>query len=108
MDYSEKLKDPHWQKKRQEVFAEKGNHCLECHSEEFIEIYHTKYTTPDPWDEPTENLIPLCECCHVLTHDEHIGPQRKAERSGSDEPQSLREIIPEFIDRLTSSWCADG
>lgn len=64
--YSEKLKDPRWQKKRLEIF-ERDNwtcqHC--CHTEWTLAIHHLRYIPGiEPWDYPAELLITLCEYCH--------------------------------------------
>ena len=29
-----------------------------------LEVHHKRYTTPDPWDEPPENLETRCANCH--------------------------------------------
>lgn len=65
--YSEKLKDPRWQKKRLEVFNAAGWRCQECRAEDqSLNVHHTLYPTgcEGPWDVPSELLLCLCETHH--------------------------------------------
>jgi hypothetical protein len=64
--YSEKLKDPRWQKKRLEIFKRDGWACRYCFdSESMLAIHHTFYKANcDPWDYPDESLVTLCRSCH--------------------------------------------
>lgn len=62
--YSEKLRDPRWQKKRLEVLEEYGWKCHSCGSDsEEIHVHHPYYKKGlEPWEY--ENLLPLCDKCH--------------------------------------------
>jgi len=64
--YSEKLKDPRWQKKRLEVFQRAGFKCEACgDGEETLQVHHLVYVTGgEPWDSPIEDLESLCQTCH--------------------------------------------
>ena len=63
--YSEKLKDPRWQRKRLEIFRRDNWECQHCHSkDEQLQVHHKEYTVENPWDEDDKNLITLCEDCH--------------------------------------------
>jgi len=66
MKYSEKLKDPRWQKKRLEIFERDGWECKSCEKKSnTLHVHHKVYhPTKVPWDIPSENLITLCEDCH--------------------------------------------
>lgn len=66
MTYSEKLRDPRWQKKRLEAFNRWGFRCLECGDQKsHLQIHHRYYVAGRmPWDYPTDCLTPLCEDCH--------------------------------------------
>jgi len=67
MDYSQKLKDPRWQKKRLKIFERDGWACRYCKNEtKSLEVHHLRYTIPDPWDENDSNLVTLCDDCHRL------------------------------------------
>lgn len=64
MNYSEKLKDPRWQKRRLEVFEKAGWKCCVCGStEDTLHVHHLKYVG-EPWDCPDGLLECLCEDCH--------------------------------------------
>ena len=64
--YSEKLKDPRWQKKRLEIFERDGFTCQSCtDAGSTLHIHHIKYIRgKEPWDYPSNHLITLCHICH--------------------------------------------
>ena len=66
MKYSDKLKDPRWQKKRLEILERDEWSCQICHdTESTLHVHHRRYfTDKDPWDYPDGILITLCEDCH--------------------------------------------
>lgn len=68
MTYSEKLKDPRWQKKRLEILSRDQFRCQLCFENEApLHVHHKNYQPrAAPWDYPGENLITLCEGCHEL------------------------------------------
>lgn len=64
--YSEKLKDPRWQKKRLEVLERDGFMCQMCACGEPLQIHHIKYITGlEPWDYDPKFLVALCAWCHA-------------------------------------------
>lgn len=64
MTYSEKLKDPRWQKKRLQVLEAAGWKCEYCGLGDMtLHVHHLKYTG-EPWDAPAEDLEVLCEEHH--------------------------------------------
>jgi hypothetical protein len=70
MTYSEKLKDPRWQKKRLEIFNRDNWTCLKCGSStKTLVVHHLKYKS-DPWEIEDEFLKTLCEDCHNESHDD--------------------------------------
>ena len=75
--YSEKFKDPRWQKRRLEILNRDEWACQKCFDdEETLHIHHIWYEKgKDPWDYPDECLITLCKTCH----EEEFEHQRKAE-----------------------------
>ncbi len=75
--YTEKLKDPRWQKKRLEVLERDGWACRICENkEDTLHVHHTYYKSGvDPWDYPRSSLLTLCEECH----EENTGAVRRAE-----------------------------
>lgn len=64
--YSEKLKDPRWQKKRLEVFKRDEFTCQKCYDDEStLHVHHRYYIKgKDPWDYPLDAFVTLCEECH--------------------------------------------
>jgi len=77
--YSEKFKDPRWQKKRLQVLERDNWECQICHdTENTLNIHHRYYKKDtDPWDYPSESLITLCEDCHEI----ETAERPKSERS---------------------------
>jgi hypothetical protein len=71
MTYSEKLKDPRWQKKRLEIFKRDKFTCQLCTDKEnTLVVHHKKYINgKEPWDYKNEFLITLCEKCHEKLKD---------------------------------------
>ncbi len=67
MNYSEKLRDPRWQKKRLEILKRDKFSCTLCRDKETtLHVHHKKYTG-NPWDAPNEDLVTHCEHCHSFT-----------------------------------------
>jgi hypothetical protein len=68
-NYSDKLKDPRWQKKRLEIFERDEFSCVCCGSENnSLQVHHKIYIKgKEPWEYDNEYLITLCEDCHEKT-----------------------------------------
>jgi hypothetical protein len=66
--YSEKLKDPRWQRKRLEILDRDNFTCRHCRSKsETLHVHHSFYKkNADPWDYDSKHLVSLCEECHGL------------------------------------------
>lgn len=63
--YSNKLKDPRWQKLRLLVLNRERFTCQVCGSTtKTLHVHHLIYSGRDPWDAPPETLECLCEDCH--------------------------------------------
>lgn len=64
MTYSEKLKDPRWQKKRLKIMERDNFTCVICTDQQTtLHIHHMKYSG-NPWDAPDSDLITVCKFCH--------------------------------------------
>lgn len=64
--YSEKLKDPRWQKKRLEVMSRDEFKCRLCWDDKTtLHVHHTKYNG-EPWEADSDCLVTLCEHCHFI------------------------------------------
>lgn len=71
MTYSEKLKDPRWQRKRLEIMQRDGFKCCECgDTTKTLHVHHSNgYRNGlDPWEYADGELQTLCEPCHSSTH----------------------------------------
>jgi len=79
--YSEKLRDPRWQKKRLQVMERDKFRCRICHSTEItLNVHHIKYEKIEPWEYGDKNLVTLCENCHgVVKHCETRGQRHSFE-----------------------------
>lgn len=68
MKYSDKLKDPRWQKKRLEILQRDDFSCRKCSDMSSTLHIHHKYYTKDvePWDYKDDCFITLCDTCHLL------------------------------------------
>lgn len=69
MTYSEKLKDPRWQRRRLEILERDGWKCRQCESEDrTLHVHHCYYIKGrEPWEYAEELLFSLCENCHTYT-----------------------------------------
>jgi hypothetical protein len=69
MTYSEKLKDPRWQKKRLEVLQRFSFSCCYCGStEKTLHVHHRYYISGrEPWNYPISAYESLCFECHEST-----------------------------------------
>lgn len=64
--YSEKLKDPRWQKVRLQVLSRDSWKCRSCDcADKTLHVHHSYYVAGrDPWDYPASALVSLCKDCH--------------------------------------------
>jgi len=69
MTYSEKLRDPRWQRKRLEIMNRDCFRCQRCHTDTTtLNVHHRAYLkNRDPWDYQDHMLTTLCETCHERT-----------------------------------------
>lgn len=70
MTYSEKLKDPKWQRLRLLIFERDKWTCQSCGRTDLpLNIHHIKYISgKDPWEYEEHFLITYCEVCHETEH----------------------------------------
>jgi hypothetical protein len=70
MNYSEKLKNPKWQRRRLEILEDRDWTCERCRSKEkTLNVHHSVYHKGfDPWEYSNDDLIVLCEDCHKTIH----------------------------------------
>jgi hypothetical protein len=67
--YTEKLKDPRWQKKRLQIMERDNFTCQKCESTtETLNVHHRHYRKgADPWDYEDWVFQTLCQPCHEKT-----------------------------------------
>jgi hypothetical protein len=68
MTYSDKLKDPRWQRKRLEIMERDQFTCVLCGSKtKSLNVHHIAYhRNEDPWMTNRNLLITMCEDCHKV------------------------------------------
>lgn len=66
--YSEKLKNPAWQKKRLEILDRDKWTCQFCADKDTtLHVHHTEYKG-DPWQIESSKLKTVCDHCHHILH----------------------------------------
>lgn len=69
-EYSDKLKDPRWQRKRLEIFQRDNFTCFSCGATDLtLHVHHFKYDKSGlPWEGDDEDKKTVCEPCHKRIH----------------------------------------
>lgn len=69
--YSEKLKDPRWQKKRLQIMERDEFTCQGCGDKtSTLNVHHTAYIkNKEVWNYDDIMLVTLCETCHQINHE---------------------------------------
>lgn len=69
--YSDKLKDPRWQKRRLDIMNRDSFTCQWCFSGDKMLVVHHRYYLPktEPWDYNDSCLITICQDCHETEHE---------------------------------------
>lgn len=64
--YSEKLRNPKWQRKRLDILQRDEFACVGCgDTESTLHVHHCYYEKgKEPWEYADSSLITLCEHCH--------------------------------------------
>lgn len=85
--YSEKLKDPRWQRKRLEIMERDSFKCVKCGSDKTeLQVHHKTYKSgAEPWEYPDDNFETMCVNCHKLNHHK----VRITENDGIINPEDL-------------------
>ena len=65
-EYSKKLRDPRWQKKRLQIFERDEWSCVRCgDTGAELQVHHKEYIeSKNPWESPDNDLETLCKNCH--------------------------------------------
>ncbi len=77
MTYSEKIKDPRWQRKRLEIFARDDFTCRNCKDTTSpLTVHHLCYfPKTDPWEYDGDFLVTLCENCHENGYTDRVSSE---------------------------------
>lgn len=63
--YAEKLRDPRWVEKRNQIRSRAGGACEECGKSGSVEVHHCCYVRGwQPWEYPDHLLKCVCRGCH--------------------------------------------
>lgn len=91
--YSDKLKDPRWQKKRLEILQRDEWKCRVCGGKDkSLHIHHCIYSK-EPWDAPNWSLISLCEECHSMRQECENEVKRMLSSANYGQLCSIRDLI---------------
>jgi 5-methylcytosine-specific restriction endonuclease McrA len=114
--YSEKLKDPRWQRKRLEIMQRDGFACRVCDdTTSTLHVHHIRYIKGrEPWEYKDFYFVTLCADCHLAEENEikaKVPPPQTVnvpKLFAEDEPEDLdddlrREATPEELDAFFSS-----
>ena len=73
--YGAALLDERWKKRRMEILSRDNHQCVNCKSQEKLQVHHRQYhfqiklrKFKEPWDYPSTLMITLCEKCHKRGH----------------------------------------
>lgn len=69
--YSDKLRDPRWQRMRLQIMERDRFHCVECGSgDNTLNVHHGCYLPGlAPWEYEAHLLHTVCESCHERAQD---------------------------------------
>lgn len=69
-EWSEKLLDPRWQKKRLEMLSAAEWMCCKCYdSQATLHVHHLFYDGREPWEYEEGEMTVLCDVCHQGEHE---------------------------------------
>lgn len=102
MTYSERLRDPRWQKKRLQIFERDNWCCKFCASKDKnLQVHHVIYSKRDPWDYPDYLYQTVCEDCHQLR-------QELTDKIVSAVRIAIKEIPTERLAVSAQRLCGDA
>ena len=104
--YSDKLKDPRWQKMRLFVLERDNWTCQRCFDDKnTLHVHHIRYEKgKEPWDIDHDYLITLCKDCHEHETENYAIVMKtfldiiQSRRMLSDELFTLAEMVNEMDD----------
>lgn len=111
MSYSDKLKDPRWQRMRLEVMGRDGFRCRDCgRDDQSLHVHHCFYEKGDPWETGANFLLTLCDSCHESRGTLEIDARRmlaqitvKLKASGGLFGNDLKAFVSSLADFATAT-----
>jgi 5-methylcytosine-specific restriction endonuclease McrA len=80
-EYSEKLLDPRWKRKRFDIISRDDFKCVICNYRGKLHVHHRQYHFSEinnsfinPWEYEDHLLITLCKWCHKKGHKMYVIP----------------------------------
>ena len=102
MTYSEKLRDPRWQRKRLEILTRDNWQCQSCGSKDKpLQVHHLVYSKLDPWEYPDYVFQTLCDDCHQVRHE-------MVDRLVDALRISLRDVPTQRLQIVSDRICSDA
>lgn len=102
MTYSEKLRDPRWQKKRLLILQRDDWTCLFCGSKDKnLQVHHTIYQRREPWDYPDQYYQTLCEDCHEIR-------QELTDKAVTALRITIKDVPTERLERVSQKVIAEA
>lgn len=114
MTYSEKLKDPRWQRKRLEVLQAADFTCADCGSRtETLHVHHCWYEKGLwPWEYPDVAYRVLCKDCHTKRQGIELDIQQRLSEFSTSELEMISEEtlsgLSAFGVEAANQWMRDG
>ena len=95
LSYSEKLRDPRWQRKRLEVMERAGFACESCgDNQSTLSVHHGYYESKrEPWEYDSDTLWCLCEPCHKSAEGDRRDLVKAIGRLHPDKGGSVLEVL---------------
>lgn len=93
--YSEKLKDPRWQRRRLDILNRDNFTCKVCEStDNQLHVHHAYYVSGrEPWEYPDWSLQTICAGCHKGKHDDETETFTRNIRNGAEDWEQIVTMI---------------
>ncbi|HWW29928.1 MAG TPA: HNH endonuclease signature motif containing protein [Steroidobacteraceae bacterium] len=97
--YSEKLRDPRWQRRRLEKLNEAEFTCEICtDTRTTLHVHHRVYERGrNPWDYDLDDLEVLCEGCHEIKHEQLAVLNRVISRASYLDLEGLTAVVAGYL-----------
>jgi hypothetical protein len=100
--YKDYLQSDEWQKKRQQLFAERGKVCERCQSITNIQVHHKTYE--NIFNEKLSDLEVLCKICHENHHKRKETQPKKKKKAKPKKRKWIRIESNKFFVKIKSQY----